>query len=97
MTRQDAIIELKWRKTKLKPHIDKEEWQAINMAIDALKKSGATWDGTEWNILGEKVMSCSSCGASMIETERGMVIPMVTAFDFCPMCGADMRQREETS
>lgn len=37
MTRQDAIIELKWRKSKLRKLIDKEEWEAINMAIDALQ------------------------------------------------------------
>jgi len=66
-------------------------------SIKALKgytkqgKDKGEWISTERSILGEMMMECNNCGVRFIETKSGMTVPMLKIFDYCPMCGADMR------
>lgn len=70
---------------------------SVIKSIKALKgyteqgKDKSEWMPTERNILGETIMQCNNCGVQLIETKSGMIAPMLKAFDYCPMCGADMR------
>lgn len=70
-------------------------------SIKALKgytkqgKDKSEWTSTGRSLLGETIMCCNNCGVQWIETKNGMVVPMLKVFDYCPMCGADMRGGKE--
>lgn len=44
----------------------------------------------EMFIGAQEIVVCSNCSIHYLNTEHGMTIPMVSAFKYCPMCGAKM-------
>lgn len=53
----------------------------------------AKWMTPEYGerfIGAQKIVTCSNCRVEYINTDCKMIIPMVSAFKYCPMCGAKM-------
>ena len=77
MTREEAIVELKW----FKGHTFNSTEEALDMAIQALESKKGKWgrgysfpDGVYWR--------CSECGE---------FIKVKFPMNFCNSCGSDMR------
>ena len=87
MTREEAIQTLNAMFCQYS-HIRKSdsEWDAINMAIEALQKRPKG----RWGHLGGDEWCCSNCGY-VIFTEGSWEDPTAK---FCENCGADMRESE---
>lgn len=88
MTREEAIKvlvnELKASLMIFGEKNDKETQDALKMAIEALKDR----PHGEWEKDGHHIR-CKNCNEYMCETDReGNKIPT----NFCPNCGADMRE-----
>ena len=87
MTRQEAIINLKLSQNRI-GGMKKEEWVALQMAIEALEqerpKGEWIFNPTDAIDLMFAKPKCSECG---FESSDGG--------NFCPNCGADMRGDDE--
>lgn len=84
MTREEAIDRLMWLKDV--PHINDDKWiEAIDMAIEALKRPQAEWvkavDDGIWSFT-DAYAECDQCHKV---TFNGWNM------NYCPNCGADMR------
>ena len=80
MTREEAIINLKLGQNRI-GGMKKEEWNALQMAIEALKdRPPGEWIDVE----NEPYCECSVCGAYIDNLDDD--------YAFCPRCGALMHK-----
>lgn len=81
MTREEAIINLKLSQNRI-GGIKKEEWNALQMAIEALQDRPKG----EWKCMADcGVTECDQCGWNVEE--------YVGDYNYCPNCGAKMKAR----
>ena len=92
MTNKEAIKRLEWVKKRISDiTYSPESFEALNLAIKALELVNDSQDLVndlvkerpkgKWIDKGSLTSQCNNCGRrSIIE------------YDFCPMCGADMRE-----
>ena len=66
---------------------DNEDNEAFDMAIQALEQQTRTGHWEEHDTtFGRNIYYCTACGRSL---------EILYKYDFCPLCGADMREVEE--
>lgn len=80
MTRQEAIINLKLSQNRI-GGMKKEEWVALQMAIEALESERQKG---EW-MLVDHLWQCDQCQYRQNKSKPT---------NFCPNCGADMREND---
>lgn len=82
MTREEAIQQLKIMRQQYS-HIRRQEreWEAVDMAIEALRQEKPKG---RWIEEGLMMWKCSECGLLSFSDSH-----------FCSDCGADMRNNEE--
>lgn len=67
-----------------------------NEIVEDVKVTTGKWEDKQDTFIGaEPVMVCSNCGTHTIKSVYGIVIPMLTCFNYCPVCGSKMYNEEE--
>ena len=85
---------MKWVKANdLREWITEAETEESGLIIKGEWRSALNEEDREY-IGTEEIVYCSFCGAHTLKSKGGIIIPMLRAFSYCPVCGADMRGDE---